>query len=216
MKLAEQIALWADRLRDVSALGLHFADNPYDKEHYQVVQDVAMAMYALAGGELPEAVEPLREPLFARPTPISVGDAAVIDAAGRILLIRRADNGCWAMPGGALEVGETPAAGVLREVLEETGVHCRAVALAGVYDSRLCGTTSRHHLYQITFLCAPLDGVADERPSHANETLDVRWFAGDALPEGLDPGHASRIAAAFHIWRCGGAAFFDAPGAAPT
>jgi ADP-ribose pyrophosphatase YjhB (NUDIX family) len=82
-----------------------------------------------------------------------VGDGAVIDPDGRLLMDRRADNGMWAMPGGALEVGETPAEGVVWEVLEETGVHCRPVAMVGVFDSRLCGTESRHHLYHFVFLC---------------------------------------------------------------
>jgi hypothetical protein len=39
MKPTEQIAEWADKLRDISALGLHFADNPYDRERYQTVID---------------------------------------------------------------------------------------------------------------------------------------------------------------------------------
>ena len=97
MKPAEQIALWADKLRDMSALGLYFADNPYDQERYRALQDMAMAMSALATGESLEQMEPLRAPVFSRPTPLAVGDAAVIDQEGRILLIRRADNGKWAL-----------------------------------------------------------------------------------------------------------------------
>lgn len=92
MTLAEQIALWADKLRDLSALGLYFADNIYDKERYQTVQDIAMAMFALATNEPLERLEPLRAPIFSRPTPLAAGDAAVIDDAGRILLIQRADK----------------------------------------------------------------------------------------------------------------------------
>jgi len=136
MNLAAKIALWADRLRDVSAQGLRFAENNYDKTRYRAIQDTAMEMYALASGETLESLEPLRETLFSRPTPFTVGDAAVIDSAGRILLMQRTDDHKWAMPGGALEVGETPAAGVVREAFEETGVHSQAIALVGVFDSR--------------------------------------------------------------------------------
>ena len=159
MTPAEQIAAWADKLRDISAMGLHFSKNIHDEGAFRAVQTVAMEMMALATGESLEQMEPLRATVFARPTPMAVGDAAVIDDEGRILLIRRADNAKWAMPGGALDVGETPAQGVEREALEETGVHCRAVSLVGVFDSRLCGTVSRHHLYQFVFLCKPLTGV---------------------------------------------------------
>ena len=133
----------------------------------------------------------------------------MIDGEGRILLIRRADNGKWAMPGGALEVGETPATGVVREALEETGVHCRPVALVGVFDSRLCGTTSRHQLYMFVFLCEPLDCPESVEPSHALEVTDKGWFAEDGLPEDLDPGHRFRIPEAFRVWRGEGRAFFD-------
>jgi ADP-ribose pyrophosphatase YjhB (NUDIX family) len=209
MNPAEQIAAWADKLRDLSALGLHYAKDSYDVDRYRIIQDIALSMLALATGEPLEQLEPLRAPIFSRPTPLSVGDAAVIDEQGRILLIQRADNHKWAMPGGALEVGETPAEGVVRETLEETGVHCRPVALVGVYDSRLCGTPSRHHMYHTSFLCEPLLDVEQEPPSHAHEVLDVGWFAEDELPQDIDPGHVSRIPEAYRVWRTTGQAFFD-------
>jgi ADP-ribose pyrophosphatase YjhB (NUDIX family) len=209
MKPAEQIAAWADKLRDISATALLFTQNPYDREHLQQVQDVAVAMMALASGESLEELEPLRTPIFSRPTPLAVGDAAVIDESGRILLVKRADNGKWAMPGGALEVGETPAEEVVREALEETGVHCRAVALVGVFDSRLCGTISRRHLYHLVFLCTPSVGLDRVAASHSQEVLDTGWFREDELPETMDPGHVSGIPEVFRVWRNKGGAFFD-------
>ncbi|MFX1538592.1 MAG: NUDIX domain-containing protein [Promethearchaeota archaeon] len=106
--------------------------------------------------------EQLTTPIFSRPTPLVGGDAAVIDETGKILLIQRADNKKWAMPGGLFEVGETPAEGVVRETFEETGVRCQAVTLIGVFDSRFWGTSFPHHLYQFMFLCKPLN---DEKTS---------------------------------------------------
>jgi ADP-ribose pyrophosphatase YjhB (NUDIX family) len=207
---AQQIALWADKLRDLSAMGLFFSRNPYDRENYETIQGIVVEMMALATGRPPAEIEPLRATVFRQPTPLATGDGAVIDDEGRILLIRRADTGQWAMPGGALAVGETPAEGVVREVLEESGVHCEAVALAGVYDSRLCGTPSPHHLYQFVFLCRPLDGSeAVDPPSHHFEVLGSGWFAEDGLPENLDPGHASRIPEAFRVWHGDEPAYFD-------
>jgi ADP-ribose pyrophosphatase YjhB (NUDIX family) len=212
--LAQRLAYCADRLRDVSAFGLRFSQSPYDRAHYQTVQDVAIELFALAAQELPEQFEPLRAPVLSRPTPFVGGDAAVIDEHGRLLLIRRADNQKWAMPGGALEVGETPAAGVEREAYEETGVRCQAVRLIGVFDSRLCGSVTRHHLYHLQFLCRPLDVAQLGQGSHRQEVLEVGWFAEAALPPDLDPGHASRIPEAFRVWRGDERAFFDeSPGA---
>ena len=210
MTLAQTIALWADMLRDISAGGLLFNQNLHDRENYQKIQTIALEMLALATGESLERLEPLRVSMFNRPTPLAGGDAAIIDQAGRILLVRRADNQTWAMPGGALAVGETPAEGVVREAFEETGVRCEPVALVGVYDSRLCGTVSRFHLYQFVFLCRPLEGSeVVQSPSHTHEVLDTAWFAEEALPEDLDPGHVTRIPDAFRIWRGDGQVFFD-------
>ena len=205
----EQIALWADKLRDISAMGLLFSKNIHDETAFREVQTVAMAMLALATGESLEQMEPLRARVFSRPTPLVGGDAAVIDDKGRILLIQRTDNNKWAMPGGALDVGETPAEGVLREALEETGVHCRVLSLVGLFDSRLCGTQSRHHLYHFVFLCEPLSQEQVEEPSHAVEIQDMRWFLEDCLPEDMDPGHASRIPEAFRVWHGDGRVFYD-------
>ena len=53
---AQRIALWADRLRDISALGLHFSESIYDRERYRQLQNLAIEMLAVATGELPEDV----------------------------------------------------------------------------------------------------------------------------------------------------------------
>lgn len=207
--LARHLARIADRLRDVSALGLRFTKNSYDRDHFRAVQDVSLELLALATGQTALDLEPIREAVLSRPTPFVGADAAVIDGAGRILLIQRADNGLWAMPGGALEVGETPAAGAEREAFEETGVRCRAEALIGLFDSRLCGSTIPLHLYHVTFLCAPLDTSEIGAGSHRHEVLNVAWFAQSALPANIDPGHVSRIPEAYRVWRGDRQAFFD-------
>lgn len=208
--VAQKLAFWADILRDRTANGLHFASNIYDKENYQRIQDIALEMLALASARPLTELEPLRTTLFARSGAAAVGDAAIIDHAGRILLIRRADNHLWAMPGGGLEAGETPAQGVVREALEETGVACEPVALVGVYDSRLCGTISLYHMYQFLFLCRPLSHIDRiDPPSHAHEALETNWFPETMLPDDIDPGHVFRIAEAFRCWHGDTRAFFD-------
>ena len=112
------------------------------------------------------------------------------------------------MPGGALEVGETPAQGVVREAFEEAGVQSVAVKLVGVFDSRYHQSRSRYHLYQFVFLCRPTGEPEDQEPSHAHETIGKGWFAEDQLPADLDPNHVTRIPHAFRVWR-GGEPFFD-------
>lgn len=64
-----------------------------------------------------------------------VGSSAVaVDDEGRILLQRRSDSGNWALPGGALDIGETFAQSVMREVKEETGFEVRIERIVGIYS----------------------------------------------------------------------------------
>ena len=60
--------------------------------------------------------------------------AVVIDDAGRVLLHCRRDNGLWALPGGAVEVGESVGEAVVREVQEETGYQVEPMYVVGVYS----------------------------------------------------------------------------------
>ena len=210
MTPAEQIAFWSDKLRDMAATGLKYAQNIYDHERYQAIQQIAIEMLALATERPLTELEPLRESIFARSSPLLAGTAAVIDDDGKILLMRRSDNRLWNMPGGILEVGETPAAGVGREALEETGVRCAPIALVGVYDNRMWETSVIQHLYKFTFLCKPLDNGQQGKPiSHAVETLESGWFAENALPDDLFAGHIQRVRDAFCVWRGEQRAHFD-------
>jgi ADP-ribose pyrophosphatase YjhB (NUDIX family) len=57
----------------------------------------------------------------------------VRDASGGLLLVRQRDDGVWSTPGGTIELTETPADAVVREVWEETGLLVRPTHLVAVY-----------------------------------------------------------------------------------
>ncbi len=209
MNPSEQISLWAEQLRDMAATGLIYSHDPYDRERYERMLTLVLEMQAFAGDVPVAALEPLREPVFTRPLPFPTVDMAAFDERGRILLIQRADNGQWAMPGGALAVGETPAQGAVRETLEETGVVCQVQELVGVFDSRFCQSRSRHHLYQFVFMGSVLDINNIGRGSHAHEVTDVGLFPERRLPDNLDSGHANRIPEAFRVLDGDKRPFFD-------
>src|SRR5262245_66201402 len=87
------------------------------------------------------------------PTPALSVDAVVIDARGFVLLVRRGHppfKGCFALPGGFVEVGETVEDAVRRELWEETGVRAGRLTLIGVYsDPR---RDQRGHTCSVAFL----------------------------------------------------------------
>lgn len=198
MDLGQQMRLWSDELHAVANEGLHWdADNPYNQRRFERVRRVAAELFAAQSAEPADAVEQVFQ---SEPSHVSAdvgGDAAIFNEHGAILLIQRRDDQLWAMPGGLVEVGETPAEGTCREAWEETGVVVMPQLLVGVYDSRRAGSRTKRHMYQFVFLCQPLD--AEQQPIVTDETLDARWYDEDALPA-LSPGHATRIADAFRCW----------------
>jgi ADP-ribose pyrophosphatase YjhB (NUDIX family) len=66
---------------------------------------------------------------------VPAASAVVVDDAGRILLHRRTDNALWSIPGGAMEVGESIAETVVREVKEETGLDVEPERVVGIYSN---------------------------------------------------------------------------------
>ena len=75
------------------------------------------------------------EPDAPRANSLVVGSSAiVVDDQNRILLQRRADSGNWALPGGAMDIGERLAESAVREVKEETGFDVRIERIVGIYS----------------------------------------------------------------------------------
>ncbi len=209
MARENQIIQWADRLRDVSATGYKFTKGFYDRENYQKILEIIQEMFTSVMNIKEQNLEVSQIPYLVRPGPLIGGDGAIINSSGEMLLIKRADNKKWAMPGGLLQVGETPAEGVMREILEETGIKCQLTRFIGIYDSRLWGSTSPFHIYQLLFLGLPISETPIKPPSHGNEVISYAWFTESSLPDNLDPGHVKRISEAFKAWRGETESHFD-------
>ncbi len=122
--------------------------------------------------------------------------AAVIrDEAGHVLLIRRGDGRGWSLPGGFMEPGELLADSLVREVEEESGLEVEVLRLVGVYSDPAVNQITfangdQVHLVSATFECRAVGG--DLRPD-GEESLEVAYFAPEALPETLVSAHWIRI-----------------------
>jgi 8-oxo-dGTP pyrophosphatase MutT (NUDIX family) len=116
----------------------------------------------------------------------------VLDDAGRVLLGRRADTGKWAIIGGIPEPGEQPAATAVREVFEETAVRCvpERVILVQALKPIQYPNGDRCQFMDTSFLCRAIGG---EARVNDDESLDVGWFAVDALPPELGDFDLNRI-----------------------
>ena len=126
---------------------------------------------------------------------VMVGTSAVIqNEHGEVLLQHRSDNGLWGIPGGALDPGEDPAPGIIREVYEETGLEVVPERLIGVYGGP--DHVSRYpngDVVAFTSICFACRVTGGTLKLDDDESLDLRWFAPDALPENMVSIHRPRI-----------------------
>ena len=113
------------------------------------------------------------------------GAAAVLrDDSGALLLQRRSDNGLWCLPGGALEPGEAPVQGLLREVYEETGLLVVPERLLGVFagaeDFRSRYPNGDEVEFMVMLFACRYQ--AGQQGAMDGEALELRYFPLDALP----------------------------------
>lgn len=114
----------------------------------------------------------------------SVSVAAVItDDTSRVLVVQRRDTAKWEIPGGILELDESPHAGVRREVEEETGVLVEPERLTGVYKNLRLGVVA------LVFR-APLVGG---KPGPTEESAAVDWWTPDEVTDRMGEAFAVRV-----------------------
>ncbi|MFD4243606.1 NUDIX domain-containing protein [Streptomyces sp. NPDC058525] len=133
---------------------------------------------------IPDFVSDLRNvvgPDFLLWLPGVVG--VVVDEDQRVLLQRRFAVGLWTPLSGILEPGEAAAAGVVREVAEETGVQVVVERLVAVTSSPQVrhGNGDLAQYLEIVFACRPAEAGQSPRVCD-DESVEVAWFALDALP----------------------------------
>ena len=111
-------------------------------------------------------------------------NVVVTDHAARILLIRRTDNGNWALPGGAIDLGESMIDAAVRETREESGVDCEIIGLVGIFtDPRhLIHYTSNDEVRQEFSIMLVGRAVGGE-PTTSSESSEVQWTELARLPE---------------------------------
>jgi ADP-ribose pyrophosphatase YjhB (NUDIX family) len=170
---------WARKVRAIAQNGLAFTQDPFDKERYTQLTELVASILS-AELDIPVArAKGFWEGEEGYATP-KVDVRGGIFEDGRVLLVRERSDGRWTLPGGWVDINDSPSGAVVREILEESGYHARAVKLAALVDKlRHPHPPGIHHIYKLFFLCERIGG----EPRVSSETDAVQFFQVQRLPE---------------------------------
>lgn len=109
-------------------------------------------------------------------------NVAVVNDQGHLLLIRRTDNNNWAVPGGAVDLGESLVQAAVRETKEESGIDCEVTGLVGIYtDPRHVVLYTSNGEVRQEFSILLTARMVGGRPTPSDESSEVRWVRPEDL-----------------------------------
>ena len=186
-KLDITVLDWARKVQAIAQNGLLFSKDSFDRDRYSQLKDLSDSILA-AELDIPLGkARALWEKEDGYVTPKVDVRGGVFDG-DRVLLVRERSDGRWTLPGGWVDVNDTPSDAVVREIFEESGYRAKATKLAMLVDkNRHPHPPSVHHIYKLFFLCELTGGAA----STSNETDGVDFFPVHSLPD-LSVGRALR------------------------
>ncbi|MGH8287516.1 MAG: NUDIX hydrolase [Steroidobacteraceae bacterium] len=170
---------WARKVQAIAQTGLAFTHDPFDRERYAQLTELVASILS-SELDIPLALAKgfwEGEEGYATP---KVDVRGGIFEGDRVLLVRERADRKWTLPGGWVDVNDSPSGAVAREILEESGYHARAVKLAALIDKRRHPhPPGIHHIFKLFFLCERTGGEA----AVSIETDAVQFFPVRALPE---------------------------------
>ena len=171
---------WAQQIQAVAQKGLLYSKNPYQIEDYKLLSNIAAEIISTHTQIEQSEILNLLVKEIGYPTP-KVGVTAAVFEDNQILLVKQRSDGCWTLPGGFAEIGESPGEVAVRETFEESGYRIRPIKLLSVYDNnnkKHGHTPFPQGLYKLCFQCEIISGS----PTTSIETEDVRFFTEDNIP----------------------------------
>lgn len=168
---------WAAELQSIAQAGLFYGKDPFDRERYQRIRDIAAEMISFKT-EIPlEKVKDLFCCEQGYQTP-KLDTRAAIFKEDKILLVRE-KNGTWSLPGGWVDVNVSVRENVIKEVKEEAGLDVRPELVIAVQDREKHNLpVYAYKVCKIFVLCSACGGEFQKNI----ETTESRYFGRDELP----------------------------------
>ena len=168
---------WAKELQFIAQAGLTYTKDPFDKERFERIREIAAEIISLRGGLPLAQVKDLfcNETGFQTP---KLDTRAAIFKDDKILLVEEND-GTWSLPGGWVDVMETVKSNTVKEVKEEAGLDVEAVRVIALHDRNLHNQPPyAYNVCKVFVLCEVKGGCF-----HPNiETVGSGYFGLDELP----------------------------------
>lgn len=180
-----------DEVQAIARSGLHYSENPFDRERYTKLVAAAQREYAARTTLDAPAVHARFDAEIGYVTAKVGADAAVFDDQDRILLVLRADDGKWGLVAGWVDPNESPEQTVVRELAEEAGLAGRVEDLVGVFFREARSGEHPHGTVSVVYLCS----VASDDPSpQLHEVTEVAFRAIEEVRPGEWHHHHEHLA----------------------
>jgi ADP-ribose pyrophosphatase YjhB (NUDIX family) len=170
-----------DEVRAIARTGLHYSADPFDRERYERLLEIASEEYAARTTLDAATIRARFEAEIGYQTAKIGADAAVFDRDDRILLVRRVDDGKLGLVAGWVDPNESPAETVVRELAEEANVEARVERLVGVFFRAAHEGERPHGTVSVLYLCSLTGGAL--RPQ-LHEVHEVAWRSIDDIAPG--------------------------------
>ena len=163
----------------LAQIGLQYTKDPYDEERYHRLRQIAFEMMALTSDLPLSSFEKFFLPDSGYATP-KVDLRACVFQNEKILLVKERSDGKWTLPGGWADQNEAPQAGIIREVVEESGYQIEVTKLYAIKDRSSHPYINQHPF--TTFKLFFLGQIIGGEPLENLEISEIDFFSLDQLP----------------------------------
>ena len=168
------------RINNIADIGLLYADDDYDIERYEELKEIVIELLHKFTDTSIEKIRAFFPVPNDYPTPKVDVRAFILNEKKEILLVKEKLDGKWSIPGGWADIGLTASEAVEKEVLEESGLHAKAIRLLALFDKKCHPHPPQApYVYKIIFLCEIIGGKVDK----GFDIEEVAFYSPDKLPE---------------------------------
>jgi ADP-ribose pyrophosphatase YjhB (NUDIX family) len=180
MKNQNEMLQLVKQVQALAENGLHFAENDFDLDRYQLLEDISLRMLSLVTGLPAKTIEVITPERNGYRTPKVDVRAVVFNDKDEILMVKERVDSRWSLPGGWCDVGYTPTETAEKEAEEEAGIKVKVTRLLAVFDKKCHDhPEDLFYAYKIFLECE----AGNYEITTGMETLDVGFFGQDELPE---------------------------------